>query len=81
LLYGGWARSLAFGKPELKASHHAATALKAGLSGGFTGPVGGGSLVKTQGPKAGWNYIISHCSGEPEDTFMDDSTVAPGGVD
>tara|TARA_B100000315_G_scaffold2173_1_gene1941 strand:+ start:582 stop:695 length:114 start_codon:yes stop_codon:yes gene_type:complete len=37
--------------------------------------------VKTQGPKAGWNYIISHCSGEPEDTFMDDSTVAQGGVD
>jgi len=51
------------------------------MSGGFAGPVGGGSLVKTQGPKAGWNYIISHCSGEPEDTFMDDSTVAPGGVD
>ena len=35
--------------------------------------------MKTQGPKAGWNYIISHRSGETEDTFMADFAVAMGG--
>ncbi len=29
--------------------------------------------------KAGWNYIISHRSGETEDTFMADFSVAMGG--
>jgi len=29
--------------------------------------------------KAGWNYIISHRSGETEDTFMADFAVAMGG--
>lgn len=29
--------------------------------------------------KAGWNYIISHRSGETEDTFIADLTVAMGG--
>lgn len=29
--------------------------------------------------KAGWNYIISHRSGETEDTFIADFTVAMGG--
>ena len=29
--------------------------------------------------KAGWNYVISHRSGETEDTFMADFTVAMGG--
>jgi enolase len=29
--------------------------------------------------KAGWNYVISHRSGETEDTFMADFAVAMGG--
>jgi enolase len=29
--------------------------------------------------KVGWNYIISHRSGETEDTFMADFSVAMGG--
>ena len=29
--------------------------------------------------QAGWNYIISHRSGETEDTFMADLSVAMGG--
>jgi enolase len=29
--------------------------------------------------KAGWNYIISHRSGETEDTFMADFSVAMAG--
>ena len=29
--------------------------------------------------KAGWNYVISHRSGETEDTFMADLSVAMGG--
>ena len=29
--------------------------------------------------RAGWNYIISHRSGETEDTFMADFAVAMGG--
>jgi enolase len=30
--------------------------------------------------KAGWNYIISHRSGETEDTFIADLAVAMGGA-
>lgn len=30
-------------------------------------------------PEAGWGYVISHRSGETEDTFMADFAVAMGG--
>ena len=29
--------------------------------------------------KAGWNYVVSHRSGETEDSFLADFTVAMGG--
>ncbi len=29
--------------------------------------------------EAGWNYVVSHRSGETEDTFLADFTVAMGG--
>ena len=29
--------------------------------------------------KAGWGYVVSHCSGETEDAFLADFAVAMGG--
>ena len=64
--------------------HHLAKILK---SKGYSTAVGDevGSVSETIDTinlckEAGWNYIISHRSGETEDTFIADFAVAMGGA-